>query len=62
MAVAILDAFVRVAPLPGVAFVALEPPGVMLEIQVALASQPSPAAQLLGELMVAEARRAGTLI
>jgi len=62
MAVAILDAFARVAPLPGVAFVGLKPPRVMLDIQVARSSQPSPAALLLSELMVAEARRVGSMI
>jgi len=62
MAVAILDAFARVAPLPGVAFVGLKPPRVMLDIQVARSSQPSPAALLLSEMMVAEARRVGSMV
>lgn len=61
-AVAILDAFASVAPLPGIALVRFKEPALMLEIHTVRSRDSSAAAHRLAELMVAEACRVGRMV
>jgi DNA-binding transcriptional LysR family regulator len=62
MGVAILSSFASTVPHPGVVFIKLKPPGVMMEIYVARALNAPPEAQQLADLIVAQARRATAAI
>jgi DNA-binding transcriptional LysR family regulator len=58
MGVAILSSFAETVPHPGVVFVKLKPPGVLLELYVARVLNAPPEAQELSQLIVAQAQRA----
>lgn len=57
MAVGLLGSFASLAPHPGVVFIKLKPPGVMLDIHAAHVETSAPARQLAG-LILSEAKRA----
>lgn len=61
-AVSIVDAFVRLAPLPGVALARFKPPGVTVDILAAYRSDCSPPVRHLADLALAEARRVAPLV
>jgi DNA-binding transcriptional LysR family regulator len=61
-AVSIVDAFVRLAPLPGVALVRFKPPGVTIDIMAAYRDECSPPVRRLVELALAQARRVAPLV
>jgi DNA-binding transcriptional LysR family regulator len=58
MGVAILSAFAEAVPHPGVVFVKLKPPGVLLDVYVARALTAPPEAVELTRIIVAQGQRA----
>jgi DNA-binding transcriptional LysR family regulator len=55
---AVVDAFVLLAPMPGIAFVRFRAPELSVQIMAAYSSQLTPAGKLFVELTLAEAKRA----